>query len=389
MRSKIFLPIILFSFISQISLAGLPHAPVNFCITNTFRSAIILKWNYTWQNVDGFVIERSSDGINWNYLTSAPVDCSSFFDVGLIKYSRYYYRMYAFNKSGKSLYSELISGVTIPNDYCTVGTDTVSIAYPFFTTYSDSRTQFLYKKNEILPLGNCLINNTILEIGFNSTFASSNTINSCSIKIQNTTDSVLTGFKNSNWTTVYSGTIHFYFQGWNMINLSPSFTLDTTKNLLVEICFHLPINFTSNILLRSSSAPNKVWHRHSNTLNGCTLDSGASQIYRPNIKFYNFINTVIRTGETTPPKFELEQNYPNPFNGSTKFRFKLEKFSYATLCIYDVLGRQEIVVFNEPLEAGEYEKVFSLDKYPLPSGIYYFVLTTTDNVATKRLVILK
>ena len=142
-------------------------------------------------------------------------------------------------------------------------------------------------------------------------------------------------------------------------------------------------------MLRSSLSQNRVWHRHSFNGTGCNLDSGSVQQYRPNLDIENIIDGVRNINLNRPSSSSIEQNFPNPFNGDTKFRFKIKNYSPVTLSIFDVLGRQEVIVLHEPLAPGEYEKTFSLQSHQLPSGIYYYCLTAGDYVEVKKLVILK
>ncbi|TAK57762.1 MAG: T9SS type A sorting domain-containing protein [Bacteroidetes bacterium] len=74
-----------------------------------------------------------------------------------------------------------------------------------------------------------------------------------------------------------------------------------------------------------------------------------------------------------PNQFKLEQNYPNPFNPTTVFSFQLPVSSYATLKVYDVLGREVAIVLDGMQDAGFKMQEFNASS--LPSGIYYYKLT--------------
>jgi photosystem II stability/assembly factor-like uncharacterized protein len=95
-----------------------------------------------------------------------------------------------------------------------------------------------------------------------------------------------------------------------------------------------------------------------------------------------------------PAQFQLEQNYPNPFNPTTKIRFALPKNSFATLVVYDMLGREISTLVNEQLNAGTYEADWQADKFS--SGVYYYKLTvrqagssTGDFTETKKMILMK
>jgi hypothetical protein len=92
-------------------------------------------------------------------------------------------------------------------------------------------------------------------------------------------------------------------------------------------------------------------------------------------------------GSPVPDKFVLYQNYPNPFNPTTKIRFALDKNSHVRLMIYDILGREISLLVDGNLFKGEYEMDFNASA--LPSGIYFYKLSTEYSSVTKKMVVLK
>ena len=92
---------------------GLPNPPINLIVTS---GSSILNWTNNDVSVDGFVVEKSTDGINYNqYITTSlttiiDTQVSSSY-VG----SEYWYRVFSFNSNGTSSYSNTASIVfTIP-----------------------------------------------------------------------------------------------------------------------------------------------------------------------------------------------------------------------------------------------------------------------------------
>lgn len=76
----------------------------------------------------------------------------------------------------------------------------------------------------------------------------------------------------------------------------------------------------------------------------------------------------------TPEKTNLVQNYPNPFNPLTKVTFDLANSGLIKGIVYDILGREVTTLVNAELPAGRHQIDF--DASDLPSGIYFFRLTT-------------
>jgi len=88
-----------------------------------------------------------------------------------------------------------------------------------------------------------------------------------------------------------------------------------------------------------------------------------------------------------PEEYALSQNYPNPFNPATNFGFRIPDFGLVRLIVYDVLGKEIAVPVNRNLQAGTYE--VSFDAGNLPSGIYFYRLTSGDYTETRRMVLVK
>jgi hypothetical protein len=94
-----------------------------------------------------------------------------------------------------------------------------------------------------------------------------------------------------------------------------------------------------------------------------------------------------------PTKFALYQNYPNPFNPVTKIRFDIpvvngrDRSLTAHVVIYDILGREITTLVNEQLQPGTYEVEWNAGN--LPSGIYYYRLTTDIYTETRKMVLIR
>lgn len=86
-------------------------------------------------------------------------------------------------------------------------------------------------------------------------------------------------------------------------------------------------------------------------------------------------------------KFDLKQNYPNPFNGSSKIIYTIRKPSNITLKIFSTLGKEIKTLVDEYKSIGEYSVNLSSDN--LPSGVYFYVLSSGDYSLTKKFIILK
>lgn len=102
--------------------------------------------------------------------------------------------------------------------------------------------------------------------------------------------------------------------------------------------------------------------------------------------------TEIKKKDDAPKKFGLMQNYPNPFNPTTLIKFNIpletaQPVVSTELTIYDILGREVKTLINEHLQPGSHKIEFNAAD--LPSGVYYYSLTTGQFSSTKKMVLIR
>jgi photosystem II stability/assembly factor-like uncharacterized protein len=88
-----------------------------------------------------------------------------------------------------------------------------------------------------------------------------------------------------------------------------------------------------------------------------------------------------------PNSYSLMQNYPNPFNPATTIKYEIKQSGYITLRVFDSIGREIALLVNEEKSPGTYQVNFNAKN--LPSGVYYYQLTSGTYSETKKLVLLK
>jgi hypothetical protein len=88
-----------------------------------------------------------------------------------------------------------------------------------------------------------------------------------------------------------------------------------------------------------------------------------------------------------PSTFALAQNYPNPFNPTTVVGYQVAVASDVRLGVYDLLGREVLLLVHERKAPGRYE--VKLDAAGLASGIYFYRLTTSRYVETRKMLLLR
>lgn len=100
------------------------------------------------------------------------------------------------------------------------------------------------------------------------------------------------------------------------------------------------------------------------------------------------INSI---SEEIPRTFYLYQNYPNPFNPETKIKFDVTPVNngnvHVQLKVYDMLGREAVVLVDQSLKPGTYET--ALNGSDLAGGVYFYTLTAGNFKQTKKLILIK
>ncbi len=85
--------------------------------------------------------------------------------------------------------------------------------------------------------------------------------------------------------------------------------------------------------------------------------------------------------------FQLYQNYPNPFNPITTIRFEVAKAQNLKLVVYDLLGREVKVLFDQFAPVGLITVDFKADE--LSSGLYIYRLIGENVNFSRKMMLLK
>lgn len=81
-----------------------PPTPSNVASTATSSTAVGVTWSSSSSDVSGFSLEKSTDGVNFNFLATTTSFARGYTDSGLSA-GTYYYKLRAFNALGYSSYS--------------------------------------------------------------------------------------------------------------------------------------------------------------------------------------------------------------------------------------------------------------------------------------------
>ena len=85
--------------------------------------------------------------------------------------------------------------------------------------------------------------------------------------------------------------------------------------------------------------------------------------------------------------FTLAQNYPNPARENTTIPYTVSESGNVRVEVYDLLGRQVMILVDEVQPAGQYEIILNTSSFS--SGLYFYRLISGRSVATKQMHIVK
>ena len=109
------------------------------------------------------------------------------------------------------------------------------------------------------------------------------------------------------------------------------------------------------------------------------IDIGATECQIiSSVENFNKINKI---------DFYLYPAYPNPFNPSTKIKYKIPNNGMVSLKIYDITGKEVLILVDQIQSKGNHEVIF--DANNLANSIYFCRLDIANYSQTLKLILLK
>jgi hypothetical protein len=164
-----------------------------------------------------------------------------------------------------------------------------------------------------------------------------------------------------------------------------SFAVYNEGELDLEIHDIVSTNPSITVAPKTANVPpgDSQWFRVTATPSSNRPDSGMivlmnnSDVPEDSAKVKISILTGVGDNRQTPQAFVLYNNYPNPFNPTTYISYALPVDSRVLLKIFDVIGREVKLLFDEVQPAGEKTCLWdATDNHGrgVSSGLYYFRL---------------
>lgn len=120
--------------------------------------------------------------------------------------------------------------------------------------------------------------------------------------------------------------------------------------------------------------------------NGEVFAYGLSGAIINGVKFGTVLQ-VFETSSAAPVEYQLYQNYPNPFNPETSIPFNLSKSGYASIQVFDQLGRSVTTLISRTIPPGSHFVKWNAANSP--SGVYFYRLEFGSSVETKQMLLVK
>lgn len=157
----------------------------------------------------------------------------------------------------------------------------------------------------------------------------------------------------------------------------------------------IKMSFPSTIKIRN------IWTASPDFYGGAPVDlpfsqSGSTVSFTvPHLLYWSMVVIQLDTTVTAvdsrqnnlPKSFSLGQNFPNPFNPTTVIDYRLPSTGYVSLKVYDVLGRVVATLVDQRQGAGKYSVTF--DGGRLPSGVYFYRLSSGDHTEIRKMMLVK
>jgi hypothetical protein len=388
--------LLLLLFAQQLSAAPrTPAAPTNLTAAPAPGGNVNLSWVVNSTNEDGFGVEVRKYNEQQFRAAGRTQRGAHNFQVGnLMPGMLYYFRVYAFNRSGNSPFSNIVNLITPADSH------NVNIAAPtdlFIEVLSYTTVKLTWRDN------------SINEEGFK-------------IELRKTGEPMFRGVgeahRDSTSYTVncLQPNIKFYFRVFAFaMNRNSGFS--NTDSIITNQVPAAPSGLTalnvtpSRVLLawndNSSNEDGFIIERRTNneswiiidtlgtdilTYQDVGLESATQYIYH--IYAYNDAgnsgtsnDVIVQTASDARDRSTVTGIYPNPFNPASVIQYRTTDDGIVKLTIYDISGREISSLVNKFQQRGSYSVTF--DGTALASGVYYCRLITGSSIDIRKLMLIK
>jgi glucose/arabinose dehydrogenase len=170
---------------------------------------------------------------------------------------------------------------------------------------------------------------------------------------------------------------------WHGVENADSYMLEgASENTFVADFFNVTTSDTfTTVILNAGDGVDYFWHVKAQNVSD-------SSDWSSTWKFTTEPATALDSKDIRPAHFMLEQNNPNPFNPATVISYQIAVTTKMTLKVFDITGKEIRTLLDASRNPGRYTVTF--DASDLPSGIYFYRLTTSAGfVQSRKMILLK
>ncbi len=122
--------------------------------------------------------------------------------------------------------------------------------------------------------------------------------------------------------------------------------------------------------------------------------NGVAALYVDDVEMFISLEHVPNEEDTNPriPNNLITSNYPNPFNPDTSISFTVPKAGNVKLTVFNILGQEIVELTNQNYLAGTHTVNWNgtdSNNQPVTSGIYFYKVSSGNQKATGKMVLMK
>ena len=393
---------------NEVSAMTFMEGPTRLSARAISNNRIDLTWVDNTVNEAGFKIERKN-GANDVYVEIAQVgrDVTSYADTSLAANSQYFYRLYAYNPTNISGYSNQANATTgttdslkTPNKLKAISISKSQITLSWVDSSANENGFTIERRSGTDAYA------AIAAVGANVTAyldsgLSTNRLYFYRVRAFNTAGN--SGYSNEAYATTWfkePSDLAATAASHSQINLTwmdnsvneTSFRIERRTNADSIYAFIGTAGQNATSFSDSGLSANTTYFyrvRATNTTNVSVYSNEASAT--------TFLSTAVNAANrsTSPDKFFLAQNYPNPFTAGTAFGTPATTIFYTlphdgnvSLKIINLTGQEVAILAQGYQSRGAYRVRFEA-KESLPTGVYYAILKAGELTQVRRMIYAK
>lgn len=174
-------------------------------------------------------------------------------------------------------------------------------------------------------------------------------------------------------------------------------TIDLNKYVQDDLTGDAEINWTYNgntelqvsidgSNIATISTPNNDW-TGSESITFIASDEQGLQDSTTAIFSASEPSSITMGNHSIPTNFIVHQNYPNPFNPTTTIEYGLAKKGSVQITVTNINGKQ-ILHLSEAERSAGYHSI-NIDASQFPTGIYFYSVSSSGQIQTKKMMVIK